>query len=529
MTSSHDLLGVNLFAGWDVPRLVSMQATRRADHTFLIWEPFEGEGRTWTYGEFDRATRSLAAGLAGRGIRPGDRILIHLDNCPEATLAWYACAHLGAVAVTTNVRSAGEELAYFADDSEAVAAISQPALADLVSKHCKRIRWIAVTETDSGAAPAQGKGPDHASSFERLYGDPADAHQRPADPLLPVSIQYTSGTTSRPKGVVWTHANALWGGKINAMHETLTPDDVHLCYLPLFHANAQAYSVLATLWAGATVVVQPRFSASRFWSVSLRHKCTWNSTIPFCIKALAQYEVPEHHYRLWGTGVCSAPWDDHFKVTTIGWWGMTETITHGIVSDPHLPGPPMSIGRPASMYEIAILDGEGRPVEPGDTGRLKIKGVRGVSLFLEYLNNSIATQESFDECGFFDTGDRVVLLENGFIQWGDRDKDMLKVGGENVAASEIERVILSVPGVDEVSVVAKKHDMLDEVPVAFVIPHGGIARAPDGLVQDIEAACAEALADFKHPHEVRLVDSMPRSTLEKVAKNKLRESLETEG
>ena len=86
------------------------------------------------------------------------------------------------------------------------------------------------------------------------------------DPLAPCSVQYTSGTTSRPKGVLWTHANALWGARINALHEDLRPEDVHLVHLPLFHTNAQAYSVLACLWAGATAVVMPRFSASRFWA-----------------------------------------------------------------------------------------------------------------------------------------------------------------------------------------------------------------------------------------------------------------------
>jgi crotonobetaine/carnitine-CoA ligase len=93
---------------------------------------------------------------------------------------------------------------------------------------------------------------------------------RPHDPWAPFGIQYTSGTTARPKAVLWTHANALWGAKMCALHEGLRADDVHLTYLPLFHTNAQVYSVLASLWVGATVVLQPRFSASRFWPVSLR-------------------------------------------------------------------------------------------------------------------------------------------------------------------------------------------------------------------------------------------------------------------
>ena len=153
-------------------------------------------------------------------------------------------------------------------------------------------------------------------------------------------------------------------------------------------------------------------------------------------------------------------------------------------------------------------------------------GIPGLSLFQEYLHNEKATRESFDEHGYFITGDRVTLLDNGFIKFGDRAKDMLKVGGENVAASEIEQVIAVVPGVAEAAVVAKKHPMLDEVPVVFVIPQGGMERAPADLHDTIMAACRSSLADFKVPREIHFVEEMPRATLEKVAKAELRKMLE---
>jgi crotonobetaine/carnitine-CoA ligase len=185
----------------------------------------------------------------------------------------------------------------------------------------------------------------------------------------------------------------------------------------------------------------------------------------------------------------------------------------------------MSIGRAAAEYAIRVTDDNGTPTLVGDTGNLLIKGIPGLSLFAEYLHNDKATRESFDEHGFFITGDRVTLLENGFIKFGDRAKDMLKVGGENVAASEIEQVIAVVPGVREAAVVAKKHPMLDEVPVVFIIPHAGVAGAPPDLHDSVMAACRGALADFKVPREIRFVDEMPRSTLEKVAKAELRKML----
>jgi carnitine-CoA ligase len=515
---------VGPFAGLDVPWLLRMRSETRRDHPFLIWAPFDAPARIWPYGEFHDRVGALGAGLAARGVKAGDSVLIHLDNCMEAMLAWFACVELGAVAVTTNTRSAAAEMEYFAGHCGAVAAITQPAYAELIAAHCRGLRWIAVTSHDAGAAPAHS--PQRSYSFDALFADPADRPRRATDPRAPCSVQYTSGTTSRPKAVLWTHANALWGAKINAAHQDLHANDVHQTYLPLFHTNALAYSMLATLWVGATCVIQPRFSARRFWNVAAEHRCTWTSTIPFCMKALLEHEIPKQHsFRLWGTAVNDPPPFGVFGVKIIGWWGMTETITQGIVGEIDQPNIPMSIGRAAPEYEIRITDDDGAPTEVGGTGNLSIKGIPGLSLFKEYLHNEKATRESFDERGFFLTGDRVTLLENGFIRFGDRAKDMLKVGGENVAASEIEQVIAVVPGVREAAVVGKKHPMLDEVPVVFIIPQGRVADAPPDLQDRVMAACRKSLADFKVPKEIRLVDEMPRATLEKVAKAELRKLL----
>jgi crotonobetaine/carnitine-CoA ligase len=527
MSSSQQAPGiVGPFAGLDVPWLLRMRAQSRRDHPFLIWAPFEAPARRWTYGEFHERVGALAAGLAARGVKPGEFVLIHLDNCIEAMLAWFACVELGAIAVTTNTRSAPAEMEYFADHCRAVAAITQPAYAEMIAKQCRNLRWLAVISHDAGAAPAQSARPQRADSFEALFADSADRPRRATDPLAPCSVQYTSGTTSRPKAVLWTHANALWGAKINAAHEDLHAGDVHQTYLPLFHTNALAYSMLASLWVGASCVIQPRFSASRFWNVALEHGCTWTSTIPFCMKALLEHETPkQHRFRLWGTAVSEPPAFSAFGIKVIGWWGMTETITHGIIGEVDQPNTPMSIGRAAPEYAIRITDDDGCPTAVGGTGNLLIKGVPGLSLFGEYLHNAKATRESFDEHGYFITGDRVTLLENGFIRFGDRAKDMLKVGGENVAASEIEQVIAIVPGVREAAVVGKKHPMLDEVPVVFIIPQAGVGRAPPDLHDNVMAACRSSLADFKVPREIRFVDEMPRSTLEKVAKAELRKLL----
>lgn len=515
---------VSPFDGMDVPSVLRMRAEMRRDHPFLIWAPFDAPARKWSYGEFHERVGALAAGLAQRGITQGDFVLLHLDNCIELLMAWFACVELGAIAVTTNTRSAAAEMEYFAGHCGAVAAITQPAYAELISANCKGLRWIAVTSHDARAAPKDL--PSRADSFEALFGDSADRPHRAIDPWAPCSVQYTSGTTSRPKAVLWTHANALWGAKVNASHQDLHAADVHLCYLPLFHTNALAYAMLSSFWVGATCVIQPRFSASRFWSAAIAHRCTWNSTIGFCMKALLEREIPKQHFfRMWGTAVCDPSAFAIFGIRTIGWWGMTETITHGIIGEVDQPNVPNTIGRAAAEYQIRIRNDDGAATQIGETGDLAIKGIPGLTLFKEYLHNETATRDSFDADGFFLTGDRVRRLDGGVIKFGDRAKDMLKVGGENVAASEIEQVVLAVPGVREAAVVAKKHPMLDEVPVVFVIPTGGLAGAHPALADSVLAACRAQLADFKVPREVVLVEDMPRSTLEKVAKAELRKLL----
>ena len=230
---------------------------------------------------------------------------------------------------------------------------------------------------------------------------------------------------------------------------------------------------------------------------------------------------------MFGMAANEPPFDQVFGVRSIGWWGMTETVSQGIIGDALLRNRSMTTGRPAPGYGIRILHPDRTPVAPGETGHLECWGWRGIQLFLEYLSNPQATADSFTPDGWFMTGDRVTLETDGYITFSDRDKDMLKVGGENVAASEIERVIALVPGVYECAVVAQKHRMLDEVPVAFVIAAPGCRRGGSGrrCPDRIIAECKAKLADFKVPRAVFVVDDMPRSTLEKIHKAELRKRL----
>lgn len=511
------------FVGQDVPWLLTHRVQAQGDAPYIVWDPYEGDGHTWSYREFGDAVQRTAAGLWARGIRPADFVLIHLGNCPEFLVAWHACSTIGAVAVTTNTRASAEELTYYAANCGAVAAITQPALVDLVAACAPQVRWIAATATDLGA-PAASFTTQGVVAFDGLVADPALLPKRGRDPMAFNSVQYTSGTTARPKGVVWTHANVLWGARMTAVNLQLTRHDIGMVFFPLFHTNSLMYASLGTLWAGGAFVLVPRYSASRFWDRATRHGCTWACTSPFVLKTLAQHPLPERHtFRFWGSGTTDPLLaKDHFGVQGLGWFGMTETVGHPTMGYLDLPNRPLAMGRPAPGYEVEVIRDDGSPVAMGETGQLMVRGIPGLSLFYEYLNDPASTQAAFDANGWMYTGDMVTPYEDGSLRFEGRGKDMLRVGAENVAAAEIERVAQTVPGVFEVAVVGKPHDLLGEVPVAFVVSAGD----PEGLPGRVVAACEAHLADFKVPREVFLVDALPRSVLNKVSKKDLRARLQ---
>jgi crotonobetaine/carnitine-CoA ligase len=508
--------------GQDIPWLLDHWAEHRPDHPVLVWDPPNGVGREWTYAQLREDTRRLAAGLVARGIVKGDKVLVHADNCPELVLAWLACATVGAVGVTTNTKSVGAELTYFIDKARCVAAITQPKFAAMVVEAGPALQWVAVTADDSGEPAAADLSGLTLDAFDDLFGDESAWPGRAAEPLLPFGIMFTSGTTNKPKAVVHTHANAVWASRLGPRNIDLGPDDRYLVYLPFFHVNAQSWTFFPVLGVGATVVLTPKWSTSRFWDVVARHRITHISLMPFVMGTLAQADRPETELRVGVFGLIMPELDRMFGIDVYAAYGMTELVSHAITGKPSEQLPTRSMGHVAPGYEIAVVDKEtGELCDEGQTGELWMRGTRGIEIFLEYFDNPEANATSFED-GWFKTGDMVQMGTGGNVFYQERDKDLIKVGGENVSAREVEEIVGTVPGVAQVAVVGKKHEWLDQVVVAFVITAPGAPEHAELEAQVIET-CKGRLAEFKVPRAVYAVEEFPLGTLDKLLKNKLRD------
>jgi carnitine-CoA ligase len=507
--------------GQDVPWLLALRAEHRGDHPALIWDPPVGDVRTWTYRDLWDDVRRLAAGLQARGVHLGDKVLLHADNSAELLLAWLACATVGAVGVTTNTKSVAEEVAWFAEKAQCVAAITQPRYAEVVASVGSAVRWVAVTEPQVGEEPI-GLTDQRITSFEGLFGEVDDWPGRDPDPLLPYCIMFTSGTTSKPKGVVHTHANAIWASRTGARNIDLGAADRYLVYTPFFHVNAQTWSVLPVFGMGATAVLVPKWSSSRFWETVQRHGITHFSLMPFTMATLMAPDRPRTTLRVGVFGLIVPNALEVFGCEVYAAFGMTETVTHAVTGKPSEHPELMSMGRVTPGYELAVVDpATGDLCEVGRAGELWLRGTRGIQLFLEYFDNPEANAKSFED-GWFKTGDMVKLTTGGTVTYVERDADLLKVGGENVSAREVEEVAATVAGVAKVAVVGKKHDFLSQVAVAFVVKSADAPEDPV-LTEQVIDACAGRLASFKVPRAVYYVDEFPTGNFDKLLKNRLRE------
>ncbi|GCD96538.1 class I adenylate-forming enzyme family protein [Embleya hyalina] len=480
----------------------SATAAGRPHAPFLIWEGPDGEVTRWTYGEFDALVARVAGGLTARGVRPGDRVGIALRNCPAYVALWLALVRLGAAMVCHDPSAGVPELAAQLRRTGARLGFCAPS----------RAADYRAAARDSGMAVVEVGEDDTALAV--LSGRPAAfGDAPPPGPYDLAGLMFTSGTTAAPKCVMVTQANYAFAGDVMAAAAGLGANDRQFVVLPMFHANAQYYSFAAAIAVGASVVLLPAFSASRFVARAARHQVTHVSLFAAPIRMILartppREPAPDLRVRhCWYAQNVTDEQYERFAALLGGCrprqlYGMTETIP-AVLSNPVAAPVPGSMGRPTPGCVVAVHDGE-----------IVVGGEPGVSLFAGYLDDPTATAAAYRD-GWFVTGDRARVDPDGHFHFAGRRGDVLKVAGENVSIVEIEAVLAEHPAVLEAAVVGVPDEMRDEVPVAFVVAVPGVDPA---ALDDLAEWCAARLAKAKRPVRFERVAELPRTSVGKIRK-----------
>jgi acyl-CoA synthetase (AMP-forming)/AMP-acid ligase II len=472
-----------------------------------------------TYQGMADAAAALAGGLHTRGVGVGDVVALLSYNNIEFLTTIFAANYVGAIAMPINWRLAAPELRYILEHSEARALVCDDALVDLANDATKGMEDALLRASISG--PVDGWTPladlrDAANAPPRVHVADDDVHR----------LMYTSGTTGRPKGVMLTHANLAWKNYAHITEFGFTSDDLGLACGPLYHVGALDLTTTSLIAAGATTIIHRVFEAPSVVDELERSRVTTVWLAPAMVKDILalpdieQRDLSSVRLVINGGEKMPIPLIERLQRTFPSAWfadayGLTETVSGDTFLDRDSIVTKLgSVGRPCLYLELDIWDEDGRSLPPGERGEVVL---RGPKVFKGYWRDPDATSAAFAG-GWFHTGDIGVRDEDGYLFIVDRLKDMILSGGENIASSEIERVLYEHESVVEAAVVGRADDRWGEVPVAYVVVRADAATTPDELVEH----CRGQLARYKVPKDVLLIDALPRNPSGKVLKRELR-------
>ncbi|HLL35364.1 MAG TPA: SDR family NAD(P)-dependent oxidoreductase, partial [Streptomyces sp.] len=501
-----------------VPELLRANADR-----FGAKVAYRDARRSVSHAELEARTRRLAGHLAGLRLQPGDRAAILHGNSVEFVESYLAITRAAAIGVPLNPRLTEAELSYLLDDSGARVLITEPAQLEVVSRLVQDRPQVKVVVTGDEGIPVGA--PAGTVHFETL------AETEPAEParddlgLDDVAwMLYTSGTTGKPKGVLSTQRNCLTSvAACYAPIPGLTHEDRVVWPLPLFHSLAHIVCVLTVTAVGATARIVDGFSAGEILDAVREEKATFLAGVPTMYHYLVQaarergFTAPELRMCLVGGAITTAElrraFEETFGAPLLDAYGSTETCGSITINWPTGARVEGSCGLPVPGLDVRLVDPEtGEDVPVGEEGEVWVKGA---SVMVGYHNQPEATAEAFRD-GWFRTGDLARRDEQGYFTVTGRIKELIIRGGENIHPGEVEEVLRTVPGVADVAVAGRPHDVLGEVPVAFLVP------GPQGLdLERLFEACRENLAYYKVPEEVYEVDRIPRTASGKIMRHVL--------
>ncbi len=496
--------------------LVESAYERRGGEVTLVYQ-----GRRVSASERLDAVRRLTGGLVGLGVRPGDRVVVCMANGPEVEVAYGAIWRAGAVVTPVVFLLSEAELRHVLVDSGAVAVVTSPELLERVASAAAaapEVRHVVV----AGDVPNPSTA---VVAFDDLVAaEPHPLVPRSADDLG--ALMYTGGTTGRAKGVMLSHGNLWWCGRCAYERGRDTYDGKpSLTALPLSHAFGMIVTIVGTFieqQPGPSVLMR-WFEPAGWLRLAAEHRVGAGQLVPSMLALLLQQPVEEHDLSELGyLSVGAAPlpaavraeWERRVPgAVLLEGYGCTESgaVISSSVLDDRRSG---SVGRPLPRYRVRVVDDIGRDVPAGADGEI---WVRGPGVMTGYWNDPQTTADTLAE-GWLHTGDIGHLDADGYLWLVDRKKDLIIRSGVNVFPRDVEEVLLEHPGIAAAAVVGRPDPVRGEEVVAFVAPRPGATLDP----AEVEAFAASRLSGIHRPHDVRVVDAIPVTSVGKTDRKALR-------
>ncbi|KMS56803.1 long-chain-fatty-acid--CoA ligase [Sphingobium cupriresistens] len=483
-------------------------ASRHCDKLAIIFE-----NRRLTYGALRLEVERAAAGLQALDIGPSKRVAVMLENGLDFVVAYYATLATGASVVTVSALLTVSEASYVLKDSTADLLIGGGRV------------WDTAQAAADGAGLQAFQLADLAEGLTYICPTPPDGRDEAV-------IMYTSGTTGKPKGAILTHDNLTMNALVSVGQGmfNLSPEDVVLCCIPLFHASGQSCLLNTGLLAGATVVIMRQFAAQAVLDVMRLEKVTFFLGVPTMYVGLLSLVRPNKaelpHWRVAVSGGAPIPVavleevERLFEVDIYEGYGLTETSPTACFNQPDFERRPGTIGKAiwGVQCEVARIELEDRIelLAADEVGELV---VRGHNVFAGYLNQADATRACMVD-GWFRTGDIATKDEDGYVRIVDRKKDMIIRGGFNVYSREIEEVLSTHPAIALAAVVGRPDDLFGEEIVAVVQLHRDMAGISSS---DMVEWAKRHLAKYKYPREFVFVETIPLGPSGKILKRELAE------
>jgi long-chain acyl-CoA synthetase len=485
--------------------ILTDSAGRDGDHVAVKLDDAE-----LTYSQLDGATAHIVGMLREHGLEPGDRVGIMLPNVPYFPVCYFGVLRAGGVVVPMNVLLKKREVAFYLGDSGAKLLFAWEGFAEDAQAGAEEAGSECLLVTPGEFEHEVGR----AEAITEL-ADTADDDT--------AVILYTSGTTGTPKGAELTHSNLTRNAKAARALFDLDSDAITLGALPLFHSFGQTCAMNATIGAGGTLTLMPRFEPGKALEIIQRDKVSLFQGVPTMYGAMLHCPEREKFdvssVKRCASGGSAMPvelmrgFEDAFGCAIIEGYGLSETSPVASFNHIDRPRKPGSIGTPIEGVEMKLVDDDGGEVAQGEVGEIVI---RGHNVMKGYWGRDDATTETIRD-GWFYSGDIGKVDEDGYFFIVDRKKDLIIRGGYNVYPREIEEVLYEHPAVREAAVVGLPHDEYGEEVGAAVALKDGAEATPEELREFVK----EHVAAYKYPRQVWLVDELPKGPTGKILKREI--------